>query len=58
MSEANMIVLAGKKADGDINITYESAFLEALQPALASIARYGIKAAGSDAKLVHASVVK
>jgi hypothetical protein len=62
MSEANMTVLAGKKADGNGDIAYEPTFLEALQPALPSIARYGIKVAvnagGSDPKLLHETVAK
>lgn len=62
MSEANMTVLAGKKADGNRDIAYEPTFLEAIEPALASIARYGIKVAvnagGSDPKFLHATVVK
>jgi hypothetical protein len=62
MSEANMTVLAGKKADGGGNIGYEPIFLEALQPALPSIARHGIKVAvnagGSDPKQLHEAVLK
>ena len=57
-----MTVLAGKKADGNRDIAYEPTFLEAIEPALASIARYGIKVAvnagGSDPKFLHATVVK
>jgi hypothetical protein len=62
MSEANMTALAGKKADGGGNIGYEPTFLEALQPALPSIARHGIKVAvnagGSDQKQLYETVLK
>jgi hypothetical protein len=62
MSEANMTTLAGKKADGEGEVAYESTFLEALQPALRDIARYGIKVAvnagGSDVQLLQEAVVK
>jgi len=62
MSEASVAVLAGRKADGAGDNVYEPTFLEALQPALGSIARYGIEVAvnagGSDLKLLHATVVK
>jgi hypothetical protein len=59
MSEANMTVLAGKKADGGGNIDYEPTFLETLQSVLPSIARHGIKvavnASGSGPKQLHES---
>jgi len=58
MSEANMTVLAGKKADGDGNIDYEPTFLEALQPAMPSIARHEIKAAVNTVVRAQSSSMK
>ena len=65
MSEANMTALAGKRsffsASGDTSeIAYEPTFLEALAPALANIAKYGIKVAvnagGSDTERLAIAV--
>ena len=77
MSEANMTVAAGRKTDRaasdcqDNNpnflsptagVAYEPTFLEALEPALPYIAKYGIKVAvnagGSDTKLLFDIVKK
>lgn len=65
MSEANMIISAAKKADATVSskptVAYESSFLQALEPALHSIAQYGIRVAvnagASDTKKLHEAVV-
>ncbi|KAJ7466998.1 DUF1446 domain protein [Mycena latifolia] len=57
MSEGNMTILAAKKAEGAEGGAFETTFVEAVTPALADIAKYGIKVAvnagGSDTQLLH-----
>ncbi|KAJ5772535.1 hypothetical protein N7520_003064 [Penicillium odoratum] len=47
MSEFNMATFAGRRMDQDLNAmpAYDLSFLEALEPALGDIAKYGIKVA-------------
>ncbi|KAJ5638227.1 hypothetical protein N7490_008106 [Penicillium lividum] len=47
MSEFNMATFAGRRMDQDVNAmpAYDLSFLEALEPALGDIAKYGIKVA-------------
>ncbi|KAJ7162255.1 hypothetical protein C8R46DRAFT_1104005 [Mycena filopes] len=62
MSEANMTTLAARKADGAGGGAFEAVFVDAVTPALADIAKYGIKivvnAGGADTKLLYETVVK
>ncbi|KAJ6493830.1 DUF1446 domain protein [Mycena vulgaris] len=57
MSEGNMTTLAARKAEGTEGGAFEAVFVEAVTPALANIAKYGIKVAvnagGSDTQLLH-----
>ncbi|KAJ7678721.1 DUF1446 domain-containing protein [Mycena rosella] len=57
MSEGNMTALAVKKAEGAAGGAFEAVFVDAVRPALADIAKYGIKvvvnAGGSDTQLLH-----
>ncbi|KAJ7354529.1 hypothetical protein DFH08DRAFT_46518 [Mycena albidolilacea] len=59
MSEGNMAALAARKAQGVS--AYEFVFVDAITPALADIAKYGIKvvvnAGASDTELLHGVVV-
>ncbi|KAK6431388.1 hypothetical protein LTR95_012452 [Oleoguttula sp. CCFEE 5521] len=61
LSEANM-TSRGVARSGNEGASYEPTFLEALQPALENIARYGIKVAvnagASDTKLLHQVVTE
>lgn len=61
MSEANMTARANVKLNGQME-AYEPTFLEALDPALPHIARYGVKVAvnagASDTKKLHDVVTK
>ncbi|KAJ7034155.1 hypothetical protein C8F04DRAFT_1102429 [Mycena alexandri] len=61
MSEANMTSLAARKAEGAEGGAFEAIFVDAVTPALADIAKYGIKivvnAGGSDTQLLYETVV-
>jgi hypothetical protein len=61
MSEGNMTARANTKFNGDID-AYEPTFLEALQPALPHIAKFGIRVAvnagASDTQKLHGVVEK
>ncbi|KAJ7502536.1 DUF1446 domain protein [Mycena galericulata] len=70
LSEGNMTSLAARKAEGAVGGTfgaaavggaYEATFVEAITPALADIAKYGIKvvvnAGASDTQLLHKVIV-
>ncbi|KAJ7646561.1 hypothetical protein FB45DRAFT_821037 [Roridomyces roridus] len=62
MSEANMTSLAARKAQGAEGGAFEATFVEAVEPALADIAKYGIKvvvnAGASDTERLHDVIVK
>ncbi|KAK6996976.1 hypothetical protein R3P38DRAFT_3221513 [Favolaschia claudopus] len=61
MSEANMTSLGARKVEGNSKGAYEPSFVGALTPALADIAKYGIKvvvnAGAADTQLLHRVVV-